>query len=150
MISAAASLGAGCGGSSDGISVQTGTLTKAEFVKRANAVCSVVRTQFVRDFADYYRDHTPKKVGSEKAWEEAVIEKAVVPNYGGLMIDQLSAIGAPSSEKAKVVSFLETLQQRVHELQEDPDELTKSPYPFAKPATLAKKYGLIKCARAFS
>jgi hypothetical protein len=142
-------LASGCGGgSSDAVTVQTGTLTKAEFASRADATCRAVRTQFFHDFGDYFRGHSLKEVGSEKTWDEEIIKKAVVPNYGTRMIDEISTIGAPDSETQKVTVFLEAVKQRVHELEENPLELNETPYPFKKVATLAKKYGLTGCSEA--
>lgn len=145
-----AAFAAGCGGGGDEIEVETGTLTKAEFAKRANGVCKVVRIQFAKDFSNYYKDHSPKSVGSEKEWAEGVIDKAVLPNYEVELIAKLSALGVPSSEKDEIVAFLEALQQRLDELKENADELTESPFPFRKPAALAEKTGLVGCAAIFS
>jgi hypothetical protein len=141
---------AGCGGgNSEAVTVETGTLTKAEFAKRADAACSATRTQFLRDFGNYFRNHSLKQVGSEKAWDEEIIKKAVVPNYGTRMIDQISAIGAPSSETQKVTAFLEAVKQRVHELEENPVELNETPDPFKGVAALAGRYGLKGCSEVF-
>ncbi len=149
-ILATALLGGGCGGSSSQVDVQTGALTKAEFIERANAVCKAVRSNFTQDFANYYRDHPLNKAPSEEEWLEGIIETAVQPNYEIKMVKEIGAIGVPGEEKEEVVAFLEALRQRIDELKEKPAELNKTPYPFAKPAALAKKYGLDGCAGAFS
>lgn len=148
VVVATGSLAAGCGGGS-GIEVETGDLTKAEFIKRANGVCGAIRLQFARDFSNYYRDHSPKQVGSEEKWAEEVVDRAVVPNYEVRLIDRFSTLGVPSAEKDEVVAFLEAVQQQVDKMQENANELTKSPFPFAKPAKLARKQGLTRCADAF-
>jgi hypothetical protein len=141
---------AGCGGGGgDSITVQTGSLTKAEFVTRANAACAAARIQFEKAFAQYDRTHELKNAPSEEAWLEGIIEKAVLPNYEQRMIDQISTIGAPAGEKQEVVEFLESLRQRLNELKEEPKELNKTPFPFAKTAALAKKYGFKGCAESF-
>jgi hypothetical protein len=146
----AAWLAAGCGGggSSDPVTVQTGTLTKAEFARRANATCSAVRAQFFRDFGKYYHHHSLGEAGSEKEWDEEIVKRTVVPDYGTRMVDEISRIGAPKSEAAHVTAFLEAVKQRVHELEEEPLELNKTPYPFKKVSSLAKRYGLTGCSEA--
>jgi hypothetical protein len=66
------------------------------------------------------------------------------------LIDQLSAIGVPKSKEDELVSFLEALQDRLGELESNPEELVKTPYPFLKVSKLAQKYGFTGCAGAFS
>jgi hypothetical protein len=145
----AALLAIGCGGgNSDTVTVQTGTLTKAEFASRAGATCRAIRAQVLHDFGDYFRGHSLKEVGSETLWDEEIIKRAVVPNYGTRMIEEISTIGAPDSERQKVTVFLEAVRQRVHELEENPLELNETPYPFKKVSALAKKYGLTGCSEA--
>jgi len=137
-------------GSSGAISVDTSSMSEAEFVKRADGTCGTLRTEFERQFAGFDKNHSVKQSGSEDKWAEEVVNDVVVPTYGEEWIDKLSAIGAPSAEKEEFVAFLEELDQRVGQLQEDPHELVKSPYPFARVAKLAKKAGLKGCAGTFS
>lgn len=140
----------GCGGGgSDPVTVQTGTLTRAEFANRAAAACRINRVQFLHDFGNYLRHHHLGEVGSEKEWDEEIVKRAVVPNYGTRMIDEISRIGVPKDEAQQITAFLEAVKQRVHELEENPLELNETPYPFKKVAALARKYGLTGCSEAF-
>jgi len=142
----------GCGGASaDEITVQTGSLSKAEFIKRANAICEAVRSRFLREYVALYEQKKPKLTGAAPGvWLSEVVDAVLLPNYEQRMIDEISALGAPASEEKEVASFLNSLQQRLDEVHQNPVELTKSPYPFAKPARVAKKYGLTGCAGSFS
>lgn len=145
----------GCGGSDSSsaneVTVQTGSLSKAEFIKRANAICEAVRSRFLREYVAFYEQKKPKLTGAPQgAWLSEVVEAVLLPNYEQRMIGEISVLGAPASEEQEVASFLNSLQQRLDEVHQNPAELTKSPYPFAKPARVAKKYGLTGCAGSFS
>jgi hypothetical protein len=147
---AALLLANGCGGASASeITVQTGSMSKAEFIKRADAICAATRNQFTREFVALAQRNKSAKSRSE---QEAVLvkltEDVLLPNYEKL-IDKLSTLGAPKGEVQEVTSLLNALQTRLDEIHAQPLELDKTPYPLAKPAKIAKTYGLIGCAESF-
>lgn len=150
---------AGCGGSGgsgggDEITVQTGTLSKAEFIKRADAICAAGRNQFNREYTSFLEENqaviqkasTPS---TQSAVTTELVETILLPSYEK-WIKEVSTIGAPAGDEKEVAAFLNALQGRLDQIQAQPSELSKSATPFAKPAKLAVSYGLTGCAEAIS
>jgi hypothetical protein len=147
---AALSLTAGCGsGDSGEISVETGSLSKAEFIKKADAICEATKNKFSAKYGALLEKHG---IGGSKAEEEAligdIVEQALLPNYEK-GIEEISALGAPRSDEEQIASFLNTTQQRLDEIREDPAELSKTPEPFTKAEKIARSYGFEGCAESF-
>jgi hypothetical protein len=149
-------LASGCGGddSSDAsagdITVESGSLSQEEFVRKADAVCATVRNRFTSEYEAFAQKEQPQNSkATQDEFLEETIEKFVIPNYEGEMIEQISALGPPSSEVEEVELFLNALQSRLDEFREQPSELTKTAFPFVKVAGLARDAGLNVCASSF-
>jgi hypothetical protein len=147
-------IAAGCGGGGGGsgeITVQTGSLSKAEFIKRADAICSAARTEFLAEYTSFYKanESALEDAQKEPAVMKEALETIVTPNYDG-EIEKISALGAPSDYAPKVTAFLKSVQRRLDEVHEHPAELLATPYPFKEPEDVAKAAGLQGCAESFS
>jgi hypothetical protein len=144
-IVAAALVAGGCGGSdslgsSGEITVETGSLTKAEFIKRADAMCRDTRIQAMRKFRALAEDLQSVR---PPAASEKIVDTVLVPVYEEL-IDQVSALGAPKGDEQEVAGFLNTLQRNLDLAEKEPAKALGSPFKGA--AEQAEKYGLIGCA----
>jgi hypothetical protein len=151
----AAILLGGCGGSSDGsgdsVSVETGSLSKAEFVSRANAICTAVRNQFTREYEEFVtKGRKGHSAAEESAFLHETIEKLVVPDYEDRMIGGIATLGAPPAYAPEVTKFLEALKQRLVEIQDDPEKLIQTAFPFSSASKAAQAAGLKGCANSFS
>lgn len=149
---AALLLAVGCGSSSsDEVTVQTGSLSKAEFVEKADAICKAARTEFLAKYTNLLRTRKPTigNTQEESALMHEALESIVSPNYEG-QIERISSLGAPSDYAPKVASFLNSLQKRLDEVHERPAELVSTPYPFKESENVAKAAGLKGCAESFS
>ncbi|HEX3324204.1 MAG TPA: hypothetical protein VHR65_03570 [Solirubrobacterales bacterium] len=148
---AALLLAIGCGSSNGGeITVQTGSLSKAEFIEKADAICKAARTEFLAKYTSFVQTHKSDigKAQKEAALRSEALETIISPNFEG-EIDQISKLGAPSDYAPEAASFLNTLQQRLDEVHEDPAELNATLYPFKKAENVAKAAGLEVCAESF-
>jgi len=124
--------------------VRTGSQSKAAFVKRADAICLAVRGKFTREYTGFLKSRFKESSRPDRqTLQREAVDTVVIPSFKG-DIDRISVLGAPSADKQKVTSFLESLQTRLDELHEDPSELSNS--MFAKPAKAARAYGLTGCA----
>lgn len=143
-------LATGCGGggdsttSADEITVETGSLSKAAFIKRADAVCEANRKQFDLKYTIFIKTKL-RNGDKEHVLQAELVDTVVVPSYGK-DVEEIIALGAPSGDEKEVTSFLKTLQKRLEELHENPSELSNE--MFAKPAELATKYGLDGCVKS--
>lgn len=142
----------GCGSSGgDSVTVQTGSLSKAAFIAKADAICKSARTEFLAKYSGYVSAHKSDITNPQKqeAVLSEVLETLLAPNIEK-QIEQIGELGAPSDFAPEVTAFLETLQKRLDEAQEDPAGLTSSATPFKEAEDAAKQAGMNGCAESFS
>jgi len=147
-------LATGCGGddsatgsSSDGeVTVETSSLSKAQFTKQANAVCSETRKQIEGELAAYLKkQNEDPTAASEGDPEIELVEETVIPNMQK-QVDEISALGAPSGDEEELSAFLNSLQKTVDEMSDDPKTFIRSQGSFGDAPKLAEAYGLDGCA----
>lgn len=151
---AVALFSAGCGGSDSSasggeVTVTTGSLSKAEFVKRADAICKEAREKFTREYTAFAKKVQRTSKTAQEAASGELIEDILIPNFQK-DVDEISALGAPKGDEEKVAAFLNALQQQLEEIHERPKILETTVTPLAKAEKLAKTYGLTGCAESFS
>src|SRR5262245_18233140 len=93
----------GCGSSgSDEVTVRTGSITKAEFIAKADAVCKAARDEFRAQYTSFLKAHQ-SAIGNKQK-EEALfgeyLESILSPNIEG-QIEQISKIGAPKDYRSE-------------------------------------------------
>ena len=144
---------AGCGDSSsaddDGteISVETGSLSKAEFIKQADAICEETVKNVQSEGEKYARK-------AEQASTPAVglaaelpkfVRNVVVPMFEE-EIDQISSLGAPSGDEQEITVMLKALQQGLVKAQKEPQALFQGTNnKFNEATQLGEKYGFSSC-----
>lgn len=150
----AALLWTGCG-SSDSSESETGSLTKAQFIKQADAICQKGSRQAEREYATYVRRNSdvvsPQTTQSEQAAAAAeIIDTVYIPAHEK-EIDEIRSLGAPESDEEKVTAILDAMQRALAVAEDHPlgflrngDSAYRS---FAKAGKLAKAYGLTVCGR---
>jgi len=147
---------AGCGGSSDSttVTVQTGSLSKAAFVEKADAICKAARTEFLAKYENLLKAHKSELFTKDatKEKQEAVIDEVVesvlTPNMEG-EIAKIGKLGAPKSYAPEVTAFLEAIQTKLEEVQDDHSALGSTQFPFKKAEDVARRAGLYGCAESF-
>jgi uncharacterized protein HemX len=135
---------AGCGSSSSSSkttsSTATTALTKAQFVARANAICSTGNNQIAAADAKLSKNPT-------KAQITAVVKTTTAPSIQA-QINGIRALGAPSGDKATVTNMLNLAQADLNKVKSNPASLaTGGASPFADFAKVAHPYGLTACAQ---
>jgi len=139
----------GCGGSDSSqaraeITVETGSMSKVEFVKRADAICKKSKAQALREFSTF--PSAGVQSAGAAATSAEIVHTIIVPIYGKL-IDQFTSLGAPKGDEQDVAGFLNTLQQNLDLVEEEPTKaLNGLSSPFKPAAAKALRYGLTTCA----
>jgi hypothetical protein len=148
-------LTAGCGGGdsatgagSTEVSVETGSLSKAEFIKKTDAICAATLQEFRTDvlsFMERAMKNPPKP--TEPAPELTIVSDLFVPTFQK-EIEKISAQGAPSGDEQEITAFLTELQEAVNSADEEPEGFAEAGFPIgAEARKLAKAYGLSRfCA----
>jgi hypothetical protein len=130
----------GCGSDSS-----TASVTKAEFIKKAEAACEKGEERIQKDFAAFVKKHENVKNPTKADYAELVDE--VMTHNIDEEIDQIQAIGAPSGEEDRVNAIITAREESVKTAEGQPELVIKeSKKVFGKASSLAKAYGLQACA----
>lgn len=145
---------AGCGSSSsDEVTVQTGSLSKAEFIEKADAICEAARTEFLAKYTKFLEAHKSVVNGGDKEGQEAllgeILESILAPNIEG-QVTQISKLGAPKDFAPEVEKFLNALEERMSKAQDNPQGFTTTPTPFVQAENIARQATMNGCAESFS
>jgi hypothetical protein len=132
------------------IVVETGSLSKEQFIQQAGVICLKSRAQFDGEYEDLLKNAQPANSPKElKVLFGGVVDTLLSPIYEKL-IDEISALGAPTGGEAKVAAFLNTMQNRLASMQKNPAELGETLTPFKPAEKLASAYGMTGCANSLT
>lgn len=139
----------GCGGDSDSgaaeISIETSSLSKSQFVERANKICVNGLKKVVAGLGSYTSKNASKKKGEEELNADAA-RAVIVPEIES-QIDEIVALGAPGGDEEEVEAFLSAQQESLDSLKSAKrvsltEELNKT---FEEAGDLAVAYGISEC-----
>jgi hypothetical protein len=147
-------LGAGCGeedtseGASGSITVDTGTLPKAKFIVKADAICRKGNEE-VQGGVEAFIQRYGKREYSEPllvAKAPKLVSTVLAPSFEK-QIDQILDLGAPKGDEAEVSAILTAMSDLVDDAEEQPKDFARNGEPFQEPAQLAQSYGLEVCGQ---
>lgn len=137
---ALAALFAGCGGGDDSSS----SLTKAEFVKKGNAICTAGNKEIEGGFEAFAKEHhLSGKQAPSKAESKEAAETILIPAISK-QIEKIRALGPPDEEAEEVV---ESAEESLEKAEEDPVAFIEGEGgdSFAETNKKARAYGLTVC-----
>jgi hypothetical protein len=141
---------AGCGDddSGDGTTTTTTALTKKEFVREANRICTRTDDKLARASRQFFAD-APRGEEAPPEEVEQFGEKTVYPTIQD-EIDRIRALGAPAGDEDQVEALLDAAQRGLDTLKDHPDQVPKggAAPAFNEADKLAGNYGLDQCAGA--
>ncbi len=119
-------------------------ITKAEFIKKADAACKKGEEQIQADFAVYVKEHENGKTPTKDRYAE-LVETILVPN-ATQEVEDIDALGAPNGDEEQVDAMLTAFEEAVQIAEDEPQAVIKdSEKVFSKSSKLAKAYGLKVC-----
>jgi uncharacterized protein with von Willebrand factor type A (vWA) domain len=134
----------GCGGGSDSSS-DSSSISKAQFIKQADAICEKGNEENEAEFEEFAKENgLSEKQEPTKAQQEEAISEIVAPGVQK-QIDEIDALGAPEGDEKQIEAMVAAVEEGVEEIEEDPGSLTEGKNPLAKGSKLAKEYGLKTC-----
>jgi len=144
----AAAFVAGCGSdSSSGASATdeaAAPLSKAQFVKQADEICKEGLKKKDEAVSVALKEQAEQSQSAPTAQETGkLIEETVLPAYSQT-VDQLSQLGAPKGDEAKVKKMMGEFEAALRTLEADPVKANKS-NPFAPADKAAEAYGIEEC-----
>jgi hypothetical protein len=137
---------AGCG--SDSGDTATASISKAEFVKQANATCEKGREKLHTDYLVFSREKNGQRVPSRAEYEE-YIDRVVAPNLNRLG-SQISALEVPEGDEDQIEALLAAIDEGLENAEAKPESvLANNAEIFSKAIKLATAYDLAACAETF-
>ncbi len=148
---------AGCGGSGDPASNASATspamgsdeqLSRAEFIKRAEAICRQADYEQEHNAIGYRRRHEAELDDlSPGAAEAKVVLAAELPSIRKEAVE-IKALGAPPGEEKAVIAFLRAVEAGVKMAEKDPNRMqadVTGTSPFYLADQLGHNYGFVHC-----
>ncbi len=152
----------GCGGGSGGgdstasgstassTDSSTASLSKAEFIKKADAICGVDGRRTQSEYARFVEKNkiSEGKTPTAAQYAEAS-EKIQIPAFKR-QVEEIRALGAPAGEEEQVAALLDAVEAGIEKLEEvDPKVALESAHQkFIKADKLAVAYGLKVCGHS--
>lgn len=136
---------AGCGSSSDDT---TASLTKAEFIAQADAICKKGNGEIESEFESFAKENDIKENEEpSKAQGAELVETVLVPNVEN-QSEEIRDLGAPSADEEEITAMLDALDEGVEEAEAEPETVfTSKTDPFGPANKIAKEYGLEVCGQ---
>jgi hypothetical protein len=135
----------GCGG---GSTPATASVTRAQFIRQANAICDRLYKQQAQEMQAYRKGHGFKTVPTLKEQEQ--VNTAVVMDVERQKIRELGELPVPSGDGSTVRTFLDAMERGVRESEDAPSALASPtpPEPFEDARKLTGAYGIGLCGQA--
>jgi hypothetical protein len=136
---------AGCGGGGDS-STATGSISKAAFIKKVDAVCKAgtrrMQTavlKFLKQGREIKRPTTDQSV--------KMVGAVIVPSVRQ-EIKEIKALGVPSGDEEKVNAIIGALEEGVETAEDDPEAVVEgsSDVIFGIAGRIAGEYGITGCS----
>jgi hypothetical protein len=139
-------LAAGCGSSDNTESTATTALTKAEFLKKGNAICANGNKEINEGFESFFEESNLKKNEEpSKAQKEEAAETIVIPAIRK-DVESIRALGAPEGEEEQVEEILTAAEEALETLESEPAAaVSESNQAFVRVNKLSREYGLTVC-----
>lgn len=138
--------GCGSGGDSTDTAEGTSSVSKAEFVKKGNAICTKAEKEVEEGVEEFAKENnlSARKPPSEKQVEE-LAEELIVPSVRKQLME-LRALGTPSGGAEELQAIFAAVEGALKETEENPSVFGKGGVgPFAKANKLSREYGLTVC-----
>lgn len=139
LVAALAAIVGGCGGGSD----STTTVTKAQFVKKVDALCEErekERTNKVSAIASSLKPN--EKLSNDR--QTKMVETIIFPSYAK-MIENVESVEAPKGDEAEINEIIKSMEKAQKKVEADPRQAVFSVVMFEEANGLATKYGLKHC-----
>lgn len=142
---AVAALVGGCGSGDEA----TASLTKAQFVKKANAICDKAERRIQSELGELlkqYKDNLPTTEAANVAAQAAVAETVVLPARRQ-QTEEITDLGAPSGEEDRIDAIVASLEAALEDIEADPAKAAEiSASTFGEAWEKTRTYGLYNCA----
>jgi hypothetical protein len=141
MVLAAVAVGSGCGGGGDN---DEQALTKAQYLRQANAICTKgdeAKTEAL-SVAAQKKSRNETRLLDKKDLEDLATDVALPAVRK--MVGELSELVPPEKDKEKVEAIIDSMEVGLDEIEDEPKKFVSGD-AFLKVDKLADAYGLTAC-----
>lgn len=139
---AIAAVASGCGGGGD---ASTASISKAEFIKKADAICTEGGERTQSNFAAFAKENKiPEGKELTTAQWEAAGTKVIVPALEQ-QAEEVRQLGIPAGDEAQIEAFLDGVDKAVEEIEENPKLAKSAPKLLTDAHQAIKGYGFKVC-----
>ena len=137
---------AGCGSSSSSDSTEsTASLSKAEFLKKGNAVCKEGNESINSEFEEFDKENNLSETAEPpKEVQEEAVEQVLIPAINR-QIEEVKALGTPEGDEGELAELISAEEGVVEEAEENPLLLFETTPKQKEANKLATDYGLTVC-----
>jgi len=139
-------IGTGCGGGDSA----TTTITKAEFIKRGDAICRKTdkeQQKLLGEYTAQYQSWPAAKQENAKSAEgqKRLVREWVLPSLTA-EVKQLAALPSPDRQTAEAEAVVVAFEEAIAKVESTPSVVIRNPLPVFSPANrLARLYGFEDC-----
>lgn len=147
--------GSGAGSQSSGSGSNETDISKKEFIRKAEAICTEVSQKAAAAATAMIKDLDNPKAGFEELIERSdeVVNEILAPRYGE-EIERIRALGYPSGDEAQIEAMLVSFEETIERAEEDPKGFSElntvegnPENPYEREDSLARRYGFEVCPR---
>lgn len=140
---------AGCGSDGDSSSPEP-TLTKKQYVQKADAICKQLSHKLVQGYEAFSKEHHLNTAAPNEHEREQLILGVALPNVEE-KIEALRKLPAPKGDEAKVEEFLRSMEHNIKLAERHPswsaEPSPAHPEPFADTIEMTADYGIWLCGQ---
>jgi hypothetical protein len=140
VVLALAGIAVGCGSSSNNNSTSTASLTKAQWIAKADAFCQAGTAQTNAAGTQQFGNQKPSQ-----AQIQQFATTTIIPGIQS-QVDKIKALGAPVGDEQQVNTLISTVQADLDKAKSDPSLVTQG-NAFSDANKLAQQYGLKVCGK---
>lgn len=120
------------------------TIAKAEFVRKANAICDVTVARITKQaFPEI--EKASKGSAEEQASVEAELAETIVAPALRDQLEQIAALGTPPGDADQIEVIFEAIEKIGAEAEKASEEVVKRGGAFSDSSRVAENYGLTSC-----
>jgi hypothetical protein len=139
----------GCGGdeSAGGSELTTSSLSKAEYIEKADAICKETEDRLLADYETYIREKQGQIQSNLSEAEYAEFARVVVVPNLEREIEEIRALGTPEGDEAQLEEFIRTVEAGLGRAEEEPRLVAakNGEQVFRSGTQIAKAYGYKVC-----
>jgi hypothetical protein len=137
----------GCGGGGGDTTASQGpALTKAAFVKQADAICERSVARLEAEYATYKKENPMKEGLPSQSQQTEVAETIIIPNLQS-RAGELGELGPPKGAEARVAAMIEALEDLIAKGENEPLGVL-SRNAWERVSSAATQIGLKSCTEA--